>query len=360
VKPITRLVFKKKSARRKAFRAGLVVGNALLLAAVVLFFVIQPHADKPVTMNSVELATTDSESSVSPLDQLSSANIALTVARMSNLPETIAVTNQADSEDFAVSQAATENSVVATKPQVVASAFKSLRDLKSYKVASGDTVTGIAAKFKVSSNSIRWSNNLTSNSVPAGTVLWIPPVDGIVYVVTGSDTPESIAKKFKADKNKIVAFNDAEIAGLKRGQRIVVPDGTKAAVRATSYSSVRSYSGLKAIYGYNGYDYGYCTWYVASVRSIPVGLGNASTWGYRARAMGLATGSTPQVGAAVVTSTAGAGHVAYVEKVNGDGTIWISEMNSHGQVSMTDSTPAGGWGRRDYKVISAAGKTYIY
>src|SRR2546429_4403542 len=51
---------------------------------------------------------------------------------------------------------------------------------------------------------------------------------------------------------------------------------------------------------------------------------------------GLSVGRTPAVGAAVVTSHRGAGHVAYVEKVNDDGSVWISEMNSYGQASMTD------------------------
>jgi len=45
--------------------------------------------------------------------------------------------------------------------------------------------------------------------------------------------------------------------------------------------------------------------------------------------------------------------VAVVEVVNADGSIWISEMNSRGQVSMTDSRPAGGWGKVDWKLIGA-------
>jgi len=71
----------------------------------------------------------------------------------------------------------------------------------------------------------------------------------------------------------------------------------------------------------------------------------------------------PAVGAAVVTSHRGAGHVAYVERVNDDGSIWVSEMNSHGQRSITDSTPAGGWNRVDFKLwpaSSAAGFYYIH
>ena len=80
-------------------------------------------------------------------------------------------------------------------------------------------------------------------------------------------------------------------------------------------------------------------------------------------AMGMTVNKSPAVGAVAVTSQRGAGHVAYVEAINSDGSIWISEMNSRGQVSMTDSTPAGGWGRIDWKLIpagTAAGFNYIH
>jgi surface antigen len=81
---------------------------------------------------------------------------------------------------------------------------------------------------------------------------------------------------------------------------------------------------------------------------VPSNLGNASSWGYLAASYGLSVGTTPQVGAAVVTSTSGAGHVAYVEAVNGDGTITISEMNHEG------------WNVSDTRTIAAGRYTYIY
>lgn len=52
-------------------------------------------------------------------------------------------------------------------------------------------------------------------------------------------------------------------------------------------------------------------------------------------------------------SSADRGHMAFVEQVNADGSIWVSEMNSRGQKSITDSTPYGGWGKVDYKLIPA-------
>ncbi len=77
----------------------------------------------------------------------------------------------------------------------------------------------------------------------------------------------------------------------------------------------------------NTYYKGYCTWYAKSMRpDLPNNLGNASTWVLRAAAQGIPTGSTPRVGAIGQQS----GHVVYVQRVNGDGTIFISEMNYNG------------------------------
>lgn len=303
---------------------------------------------------------------VAPLDQLSSVDIAVNVARMANLTEAVAVTNQSDSAKVATAIAPSDAAVVA-KPQIVATSVKSVEDVQQYTVQDGDTVSSLASKFGITSDSIRWSNGLTGERLTVGKVLTIPPVSGIVYTVLTGDTAESLATKFKVTQQQIIAFNDAELTGLSVGSKIVIPGGQQPAP-AVAASSSYAFSGGTARYGYNGYDYGYCTWYVANKRlaagaSMPTNLGNAATWGVRARAYGLPTGSTPAVGAAVVTSTRGAGHVAYVEVVNGDGSIWISEMNSRGQVSINDSSPAGGWNRVDWKLVPAdraSGYTYVY
>jgi surface antigen len=76
----------------------------------------------------------------------------------------------------------------------------------------------------------------------------------------------------------------------------------------------------------NHFAYGYCTWYVANKRYIPW-FGNAIDWWPNARSYGQAEGSTPRVGAVMVTRESGYGHVAYVESVNADGSWTVSEMN---------------------------------
>ncbi len=341
----------------------------MALLAVVFLVVKSPESEPSARQNAVAGAAA---TAAGPLDQLSSADIAVHVARMTSLPEAVAVTNQADSEATQLAITATETKVVA-KPQVVATSLKSAKDIKTYVSVEGDTLSGLATKFGVTSDSIRWSNGLSSEKIAAGKQLFIPPVSGVVYTVRSGDTPESLAQKYSSSKEQILADNDAEVAGLKVGQQILLRGGIQPVARVASAAAAVTTSsygffGGSATYGYNGYDYGWCTWYVANKRlangsPMPTNLGNASTWAVRAAAYGLSTGRRPQVGAAAVTATRGAGHVAYVERINEDGSIWISEMNSRGQVSIDNPAPAGGWGRVDFKLVSAdvaSSYSYVY
>jgi surface antigen len=99
---------------------------------------------------------------------------------------------------------------------------------------------------------------------------------------------------------------------------------------------------------YNGYDAGQCTWHVKNLRpDLPNNLGNADQWYYNAQSQGLPTGTEPRVGAAAVRNYGM--HVAFVEAVNGDGTITISEMNYQWVPFETREA-----------VVSASDYSYIY
>ncbi len=83
--------------------------------------------------------------------------------------------------------------------------------------------------------------------------------------------------------------------------------------------------------GYNRFDWGYCTWWVAQRRTV-TWMGNAIEWYGNAQAQGYAVGATPTPGAILVRRSAywgGYGHVAYVEDVQGT-TFTVSEMNVAG------------------------------
>ncbi len=104
-----------------------------------------------------------------------------------------------------------------------------------------------------------------------------------------------------------------------------VKPSTKAKTKATP-ASPRKVS-TRAPAGGNTYAAGYCTFYAKQRRGdLPNNLGNANTWVARAAAQGIATGSVPRVGAIGQQGM----HVVYVEAVNGDGTIRVSEMNYAG------------------------------
>jgi surface antigen len=348
-------------SQRKFIRYGLLAVNLAILGSIIAFVAKSPSSVTPSHGNLSNNAVSDGLSD--PLDQLSSADIAVNLAEMTNLPETTAVTNQADSVGAQLAVPVAQTTVI-SKPQAVVTDLKSNKDITTYVVQAGDTVASIAAKFNVTSESIMWSNDISGNTVNPGTKLTIPPVTGIVYTVKAGDSADTLATKYRASKDQIIAYNDAELSGLKVGEQIIIPNGQQpvAAPSRSSYGygSAGGGSGsFSAVYGYNGYDYGFCTWYVANRRAqvgnpVPANLGNASTWDDRAARAGMRVDHIPAVGAAVVTSQRGAGHVAFVERVNADGSIWISEMNSRGQRSMTDTTPAGGWNRIDFKLIDAS------
>ena len=104
-------------------------------------------------------------------------------------------------------------------------------EILDYKVEKGDTLSGISQKFGVSSDTIRWMNNLVSvNSIKPGQILKIPPVSGIIYKVKKGDTVYSVAKYFNADSQSIVdypfnTFTNDETFELAVGQVLIVPDG---------------------------------------------------------------------------------------------------------------------------------------
>lgn len=317
--------------RTKRFvRYGLIAGNAALLLAVLLFVVQGSNTPSQGVRQSALVGNVEA---VNPLDQLSSSDVAVHVARMSNLPEATAVVNQADTISGQLSISSSD-SKVAAKPQIVNTDAKSYKDIQVYVVQSGDTVESIAAKFGVTSDSILWSNDLEGDDVAPGRQLYIPPVNGIVYLVQAGDTPEKLAQDYNADKEEIIAFNDAEVRGLVVGQRIVIPGGSKAtsvynvATSSITGGSAGAWGGNQAIYAGNAYDYGWCTWYAAERVPVPSNWGNANTWDNYATGSGWTVSTVPVVGAVAQSDAGGWGHVGVVEAVSADGSmIKYSDMN---------------------------------
>lgn len=105
-----------------------------------------------------------------------------------------------------------------------------------YEVQSGDTLSSIAEKFGVSSDTIKWENNLSDiHQLKPTQILKILPVTGVSHTVKSGDTLESVAKKYSAEQQAIVdfPFNDVpDDFSLKAGQVLIVPDGSPPEVKA--------------------------------------------------------------------------------------------------------------------------------
>ena len=328
----------KAKTRRRINHLSIILVNILIIVFLAIFIVANQF-------NANVSSSFGSPGSLvgNPLDQVSSANIALTVAQVTNLPETTAVSNQAESQNAQVSMDSTSNSVV-NKAQVIQTSLKSNKNIISYTVQPGDSLASLAVKFGVNSNSIAGSNGLTIfSSLSPGQSILIPPMNGLVYIVKNGDTITSIATKFNVSQSDLIAYNDAEISGIYNGEKLLIPNGSLPSVSQVTYS----WNGPS--YGYNGYDYGYCTWYVASQIAVPDNWGNASSWSYYATLSGWNVSLSPSVGAIAQTPYAagGEGHVAIVTAVNGN-MIQYKDMNG-----------LAGWGRVGYSGWAPA-STFVH
>lgn len=350
-----------KHSRKRAIRYGLLSANLLVLV-VIAVFVVQGKSADTGTLNPSAAAVGEAAQTTNPLDQLSSADIAVQIARASRLEQVPAVVNKADTANAQLAVTSEDQNVV-SKPQVVSDGLKSRKDIQTYVTKDGDTVASVAAQFGVTSDTIRWSNALTEENIPAGKELVISPVNGIIYTVKSGDTPDSLAAKYRANKDMLIAMNDAEINGLPVGQWIIIPGGSPPTVSAipslanTAASGGFAWGGQDAVFAGNGYDRGYCTWWAANRRAqigrpIPSNLGNASTWKVLGQRAGLGVGNIPAAGAIIWTPPRDYyGHVGFVESVNADGSVNVSEMNVRG------------WNQVSHKTLSpaeAAAYSYIY
>ncbi len=345
----------KTKSKKRLLRYGILALNVIVLTIATILVINNPNTSSGAKQSSLN-GVSSNNVSTSPLDELSSADIAAQVAQLTKLPEATAVSNQADSANALLSISPTDDKVIA-KPQVVNTTAKTRKDILRYVTVAGDSVGSLATKFGVTSDSIRWSNGLTSDTLGTGKELWLSPTsDGIVYIVKSGDTAQSLADRYRSSKDAITSFNDGEVSGLPVGERIVIPSGTQPSSRAGTTSFNFSWFGSAPIYSANGYDYGWCTWHVANRRRevgnpIPSNLGNANTWYYRSISLGIPTGAIPKVGAVVWHNPPQyLGHVAFVEKINDDGSILVSDMNFPYWGRVTSRTiPASEYGK--YKFI---------
>ncbi|NWK83246.1 CHAP domain-containing protein [Staphylococcus sp. GSSP0090] len=129
----------------------------------------------------------------------------------------------------------------------------------------------------------------------------------------------------------------AAIVGLDHGNEADAAEQTQPSNQSTTQST----SGSSA----NLYTAGQCTWYVYDKVGGDIGStwGNANNWASAASSAGYTVDNSPEAGSILQSTAGGYGHVAYVENVNSDGSVEVSEMNYNGgPFSVSERTISAG------------------
>jgi len=339
--------------------------SVLLLLAFVASVSYRPTSST-ATSEKLGFVSTTNDAAKPSVDQIAAAGLVAKTAAVADLAVADDASNAAITMNIKAELAQQDVSVI-TKPQTFQPSDSSA--IVTYKTVAGDTVPVVAVKYSVSPETLRWANNLTTDTLVAGADMVVPTVDGVVYVIKDGDSIDAIAQKYGADKARIISRNSLELSGLVSGQRIVLPGGVlpqnerpgyvapRRAVVSTG-AAVSQGNPLYTAQAGNRYTYGTCTWYAYNRRvqiGRPIGSfwGNASSWAYAAAAAGFrVTQGNPGVGD-VMQNRGGYGHVAVVEEVRVDGSIVVSEMNFYSN--------GGGWNRISYRTLDAgAASSYTF
>jgi surface antigen len=246
-----------------------------------------------------------------------------TISRMVAVAETTDASLIKESEE----EKAKENKTIKDE-------FKEKEPAK-HKVAQGESLVKIAPKYEIEWTRIFDKNIQLENPdlIMVGEELIIPETDEVLEkreIATVAVEQEVVSSTTNNSNARPVATDSST-------------NSTNAAPRAQAVQT--STPAPRGNSGGNRYVAGYCTWYVKNRRpDLPNNLGNANTWVSRASAQGIATGSTPRAGAVGQQGN----HVVYVESVNGDGTVTVSEMNWKGLYVQSSRT------------VSSSSFRYIY
>lgn len=121
-----------------------------------------------------------------------------------------------------------------------------------YVVRKGDTLSGIAKMFGVSTNTVLWANDLKSaKDIHPGDQLVILPISGVRHTVVKGETLASVVKKYKGDLGEVLAYNGWDKGyTVKVGDVVTVPHGVESAPVVTSVTSRLRNAGGPEIAGY--------------------------------------------------------------------------------------------------------------
>jgi peptidoglycan DL-endopeptidase CwlO len=176
---------------------------------------------------------------------------------------------------------------------------------------------------------------------------------------------QQIASDRESQKLEIQRQQQAAIEAAMGGRGVVILPGTSGGYPWNDSNcyvdgNAWSHGGIDGN-GTDGLGYGcrQCVSYAAwraykETGYAPAYWGNANNLPSKARAAGFSTGATPRARAMGIISAGQYGHVVWIDAVNGDGTVDVSQYNYY-------NAGGPGWGNYSKMRVSASTyDTYIY
>lgn len=173
------------------------------------------------------------------------------VARAGSVSARVADLFNADTAS-ALAMATDKLQIGGDQPQIVPftiSPERLRKEIQVYTVKSGDTVLGIAAQFDLNPETLQWSNTKIAQNpdlLSIGDSIKILPLDGVLHTVAAGDTLSGLAQRYKVSTDEIVAYTGNNLADVNApliiGTELVVPGGTKPTQSQQQVASMVAYS----------------------------------------------------------------------------------------------------------------------
>ena len=214
-------------------------------------------------------------------------------------------------------QAGDSLSLIASKYGTTYQNIMRLNGLNNFFIYPGQKlkVSGTASSSNSTSNSSRPSTNSSGGSY---------------YTVQAGDSLSLIASKYGTTYQNIMRLNGLNNFFIYPGQKLKVT-GNASTNSGSTTTTNRGYN-TPVFNHQNLYTWGQCTYHVFN-RRAEIGKGistywwNANNWDNAAAADGYTIDNRPTVGSIAQTDVGYYGHVMFIERVNNDGSILVSEMN---------------------------------
>ncbi|MBO0928382.1 LysM peptidoglycan-binding domain-containing protein [Staphylococcus sp. 30400_3112M30941] len=239
-----------------------------------------------------------------------------------------------------------------------AAAFLTHHDAQAstqHTVQSGESLWSIAQQYNTSVESIKQSNQLDNNLVFPGQVISVGGSgaqstsntssqygSASSHTVQAGESLNIIASRYGVSVDQLMAANNLSGYLIMPNQTLQIPNGGSGGTTPTVATSTNG--NASSFNHQNLYTEGQCTWYVFDRRAqagkpISTYWSDAKYWAGNAANDGYQVNNTPSVGSIMQSTPGPYGHVAYVERINGDGSILISEMNyTYGPYNMNYRT----------------------